>query len=58
VNCRALQRAGLRREKTLHAREQERPDIVAARAAWRDEVMGQVDPDRLVFLTRVGSTPA
>ena len=36
-------------EKTPHAGEQERPDVAAARAGWRAEVMGQVDPDRLVF---------
>jgi transposase len=42
------------KEKTLHASEQERPDIVAARTAWRAEVMGQVDPDRLVFLDESG----
>jgi hypothetical protein len=41
-------------KKTLHASEQERPDIVAARAAWRVEVMDQVDPDRLVFLDESG----
>ena len=41
-------------KKTLHAGEQERPDIVAARAAWRAEVKGQVDPDRLVFLDESG----
>jgi transposase len=41
-------------EKTLHASEQERADVAAARAAWRAEVMGQVDPDRLVFLDESG----
>jgi transposase len=41
-------------EKTLHASERERPDIAAARAAWRAEVMGAIDPDRLVFLDESG----
>jgi transposase len=41
-------------KKTLHASEQERADVAAARAAWRTEVMGQVDPDRLVFLDESG----
>ena len=41
-------------KKTLHASEQERADVAAARAAWRAEVMGQVDPDRLVFLGESG----
>src|SRR5918997_4456172 len=36
-------------KKTLHASEQARADVAAARAAWRAAVMGQVDPDRLVF---------
>src|SRR5918992_351664 len=30
-------------EKTLHAGEQERPDVAAARATWRAAVMEQVD---------------
>jgi transposase len=41
-------------KKTLRAGEQERADVAAARAAWRAEVMGQVDPDRLVFLDESG----
>jgi len=41
-------------EKTLHASEQERPDVAAARASWRAEVMEQVDPDRLIFLDESG----
>ena len=41
-------------EKTLHASEQERPDVAAARANWRAEVMEQVDPDRLVFVDESG----
>jgi transposase len=41
-------------KKTLHAAEQERAEIVAARAAWRAEVMGAVDPDRLIFLDESG----
>ncbi|WP_431268085.1 hypothetical protein [Dankookia sp. P2] len=51
------------KKETLRASEQGlrqylNPDIVVARDAWRDEVMGQVDPDHLVFLDEAGSTPA
>ena len=42
------------KKKTLHASEPERADVAAARAAWQAEVMGQVDPDRLVFLDESG----
>jgi transposase len=52
--CRALRRLDLRRKKTLHAAEQDRPDVAAARAAWRDEVIAAADPDRLVFLDESG----
>jgi transposase len=36
-------------KKTLHAAEQERPDVKAARAAWR-EMQKSLDPQRLVFI--------
>jgi transposase len=49
--CGALACGG---KKILHAAEQERADIVAARTAWRAEIMGEVDPDRLVFLDESG----
>jgi len=38
----------------LHASEQERADIAAARTAWRAEVIGEIDPDRLIFLDESG----
>jgi len=41
-------------EKTLHASEQEREDVVAARVAWRAEVCAGVDATRLVFLDESG----
>ena len=36
-------------KKTLHAAEQERPDVKAARAAWR-EMQKSLDPQRLAFI--------
>jgi transposase len=55
--CRALQRLGLVRKKTLRAAEQDRPEPARERAAWRAE-LAQVDPGRLVFLDEgAGSTP-
>lgn len=36
-------------KKVLRAAEQDRPDVAARRADWRDE-MPQMDPERLVFL--------
>ena len=44
--CRALRRLGLGAQKTLRAAEQDRPELVAERAAWRAE-LAQVDPDAL-----------
>jgi hypothetical protein len=39
----------------VHASEQERPDVAAARAAWQAEQPG-LDPARLVFLDETGTT--
>ncbi|MGH6845573.1 MAG: IS630 family transposase [Methylocella sp.] len=39
----------LRLKKSLHAAEQERPDVKAARIAWR-EMQKSLDPKRLVFI--------
>jgi len=39
----------------LRASEQDRPDVAAARAAWRAGVMPGLDPDRLVFLDEMGA---
>jgi transposase len=44
---------GLGAQKTLRAAEQDRADLVAARAAWRTE-LAEVDPARLVFLDESG----
>jgi transposase len=38
-----------REEKTAHAAEQERPDILRQREAWFEEQLG-LDPERLVFI--------
>lgn len=40
--------------KTLHASEQDRADVVAARAAWRAELCAGMDPARFVFLGETG----
>ena len=45
-----LRKLGLTlKKKTLHAAEQERPDVAAARAAWRQSQAG-LRPGRLIFL--------
>jgi transposase len=42
------------KKKSLHASEQERPDVKAQREAWRERV-AEVDPHRLVFLDESGA---
>jgi transposase len=42
-------------KKTAHAAEQDRPDVAAARAAWRDTQPG-LDPDKLVFIDETGAS--
>jgi len=42
-------------KKTAHAAEQDRPDVAAARAAWR-ELAPQFDPDKLVFIDETGAS--
>jgi transposase len=52
LNFRRTHNAGRRggpSHKTLHAAEQERPDVKDARAAWR-EMQKSLDPQRLVFI--------
>jgi hypothetical protein len=39
----------VREKKTLHAAEQERADVAAARTEWR-ETQGSLNIDRLVFI--------
>ena len=36
-------------KKTAHATEQDRPDVLKRREAWRER-QGRLDPDRLVFI--------
>lgn len=42
-------------KKSLHATEQDRPDVAAARAAWRVRQTG-LDPNRLVFIDETCAT--
>jgi transposase len=46
---RFVERLELTYKKTLHAAEQQRPDVAAARQAWRD-AQKSLDPRRLVFI--------
>jgi hypothetical protein len=39
----------------VHASEQERPDVAAARAAWRTDQL-LLDPRRLVFIDETGTS--
>src|ERR1700752_4006071 len=42
-------------KKSLHAAEQQRPDVAAAREVWRDR-QPNLDPDRLVFIDETWAT--
>lgn len=42
-------------KKTVHAAEQERPDVAEARAAWQRD-QGTLDPSRLVFIDETGTS--
>ena len=42
-------------KKTAHAAEQDRPDVAAAREAWR-ELAPRLDPDKLVFIDETGAS--
>ena len=44
-------------EKSRRAAEQDRPELRAERAAWREEFAG-IDPSRLVFLDESGASTA
>lgn len=46
---RFFDRHGITRKKSLHASEQDRPDILSRRWAWFDGQL-DLDPDRLVFV--------
>jgi transposase len=55
---RALRRRGLtRKKKTLHADEQDRPDVQEKRRSFRREVKS-IDPRRLIFVDETGVTTA
>jgi transposase len=52
---RLLDRHRITFKKTAHASEQERPDVVAARQAWR-AAQPDLDPGRLVFVDETGAS--
>jgi transposase len=55
---RALRRQGLtRQKKTLHADEQDRPDVQKKRRSFRRKVK-KIDPRRLIFVDETGVTTA
>ena len=55
---RALRQRGLtRKKKTLHADEQDRPDVQTKRRSFRRKVK-QIEPERLVFVDETGVTTA
>jgi hypothetical protein len=49
------ERMSLSHKKVLHAAEQDRPDVVTARAAWKAE-QPFLDPDRLAFIDETGAS--
>ena len=48
-------RHGISFKKTLHAAEQDREDVKAARAEWRER-QPSIDPRQLVFIDETGTT--
>jgi transposase len=42
-------------KKTLHAAEQDRPDVAQAREAWKAD-RANLDPDKLVFIDETGAS--
>ena len=42
-------------KKTVHATEQDRPDVAQAREQWKAE-QGTLDPERLVFIDETGTS--
>ena len=56
--CRALQRHRIsRKKKTLHAQQQDTPEVQARRAAF-EERLATVDPAHLIFVDEMGATTA
>ena len=51
----AVARLGLSFKKTLHAAEQDRPDVAARRRIWR-AAQPFVDADKLVFIDETGAS--
>jgi transposase len=43
-------------KKTVHAAEQERADVAAARQHWKGELQPQLDPQKLVFIDETGTS--
>ena len=55
---RGLEKLGItRKKKTLHASEQDRPEVQEARSSFRDEVES-IEPKRFVFVDETGVTTA
>ena len=55
---RGLEKLGItRKKKTLHATEQDRPEVQEERSSFRDEVE-PIEPKRLVFVDETGVTTA
>jgi transposase len=55
---RALQRLGIsRKKKTLHAQQQDTPEVQAKRAAFEERIAA-VDPAHLIFVDETGATTA
>jgi transposase len=46
---------GISFKKTVHAAEQERPDVAQARAAWKNN-QKSLDPSKLVFIDETGTS--
>jgi hypothetical protein len=40
----------------VHAAEQERADVAAARQHWKDELQPQLDPQKLGFIDETGTS--
>jgi transposase len=56
--CRTLQRHGIsRKKKTLHAEQQDTPEVQAKRAAFEERIAA-VDPTHLIFVDEAGATTA
>ena len=53
---RSFKRHGISFKKSLHAAEQDRPDVAQAREQWRVRQTG-LDPKKLVFVDETGPIP-